>query len=297
MDSQSGFLLERSLVKRSFNQAAETYDEVAVLQREVGQRLIERLDYIRMKPQILVDLGCGTGEGIKLLKQRYSGAEVLGIDMAHAMLKVSKKKWPRWSLASKPKLVCADVEQLPLAEQSVDMIVSNLTFQWLNGIDMVLQECRRILRPGGLLMFTTFGPDTLKEMRECWHQLDPDGVHVNRFLDLHDIGDALLANRFMDPVMDMEMFTLTYSDVRKMMQELKALGAHNVNRGRSAGLTGKNRLQSLVSAYEKFRNAGRLPATYEVIYGHAWIPEQASVLTNEGMRETRVPLTAIQKTS
>jgi len=158
----------------------------------------------------------------------------------------------------------------------------------------VFTECRRILRPGGLFMFTTFGPDTLKELRESWRQVDADNVHVNRFMDLHDLGDALLNNRFADPVMDMEQITLTYRDLKQMMRELKALGAHNINQGRNKRLTGKQRLQAVTQAYEQFREDDRLPATYEVVYGHAWMPLQETVRSKQGQVETHIPLSAIK---
>jgi len=160
--------------------------------------------------------------------------------------------------------------RLPLRSACVDMLWSNLAFQWVNDLPAVFAESQRVLRPGGLLMFTTFGPDTLKELRAA---CAADGkVHVNRFIDMHDIGDMMIGAGFADPVMDMEYVTLTYTDVRSVMRELKALGAHNVAVGRNRGLTGKQTLREIERRYESFRRAERLPATFEIIYGHAWKP-------------------------
>jgi malonyl-CoA O-methyltransferase len=150
------------------------------------------------------------------------------------------------------------------------MLWSNLAFQWARDLTGVFAECRRVLRPGGLLIFTTLGPDTLKELRTA---TSGDGkIHVNRFIDMHDIGDLMIGAGFADPVMDMEYLTLTYDDVKTLMRELKAIGAHNVAAGRSRGLTGKRALRATELRYETFRRDARLPATFEVIYGHAWKP-------------------------
>ncbi len=289
------YWLDKHAVRRSFDRAAESYDDVAVLQREVGVRLIERLDFIRMQPKTILDLGAGTGFSIKVLRKRYRKAHIIGLDFSHKMLiKASFLNKKSTLFSKRPNFICADAEHIPVADKSVDMIVSNLALQWCYHLDDVFQECRRILKPGGLFMFSTLGPDTLKELRKSWQAVGDDAVHVNRFIDLHDVGDALLRNRFSDPVMDMEPFTLTYSTLKQMLHELKALGAHNVNQGRAVALTGKQRLKQLTKAYEEFRVEDKLPATYEVIYGHAWAPEQETQRTQQGDIETHIPLSSIR---
>lgn len=262
--------LDKRRVRDSFDRAASRYDGAAVLQREVGARLQERLDLVKLQPQRLLDLGCGTGVMSRELTRRYKKAEVICLDLASAMLKQARR---RTGWFSKQRFICADAEALPLADDSVDMIISNLTIQWCEDLDSLFAECRRVLRPGGLMMFSTLGPDTLRELRASWRAVDGDN-HVNAFIDMHDIGDAMIRARLADPVMDVETITMTYSDVMLLMRDLKQIGAHNVTAGRPAGVTGKRRLAALRDAYEQFRRDGVLPASYEVVYGHAWIPEK-----------------------
>jgi malonyl-CoA O-methyltransferase len=264
---------DKRQMRRSFEKAAATYDNAAVLQREVASRALERLELVKVNPAAIVDAGCGTGFALPFLHKRYPRATLVELDIALAMLQKSREripKWQKWSGSSKAVFVCGDNDRLPLHAACADMLWSNLSFHWANDLAMLFAECRRILNPGGLLMFTTFGPDTLKELRSAW-AIDSK-IHVNRFIDMHDIGDMMVAAGFSDPVMDMEYVTLTYDDIRSLMRELKALGAHNIAVGRSRGLTGKHTLQQVELRYESMRQAGRLPATFEVIYGHAWKP-------------------------
>ena len=169
--------------------------------------------------------------------------------------------------------VCGDLEALPLQSGSVDMLWSSLALQWCNDLDATFSGMRRVLAPNGLLMFSTFGPDTLRELRHAFSQADGYS-HVSRFQDMHDIGDALMRAGFADPVMDVEHFTLTYDTASGLMRDLKALGAHNATQGRRQGLAGKSAWKRMEAEYEKLRQDGKLPATYEVIYGHAWAPNQ-----------------------
>ncbi|MCB1879898.1 MAG: malonyl-ACP O-methyltransferase BioC [Gammaproteobacteria bacterium] len=263
--------LDKGGVRRAFSKAASRYDEVAVLQREIGQRMLDRLNLVRLKPATVLDLGAGTGVATVALEKIYPKAQVIALDFAFPMLQQTRR---RGGLFRKPRCLCADLEQLPLADASVDLIYSNAAIQWCNDLDRVFPELQRVLRPGGLLMFTTFGPDTLQELRAAWSEAD-GYAHVSRFLDMHDIGDALMRAQFSDPVMDVDRMTLTYSAVEELMRELKILGAHNVASGRQRALTGKGRLIAMKASYEQFRRNGLLPASYEVVYGHAWAPLQS----------------------
>ncbi len=270
-------LPDKASARRSFEQAAARYDEAAVLQREVGSRLLERLDLMRLQPQRILDLGSGTGYCIDGLFGRYRNADVVALDIAHPMLRHARRRG-RW--LRRPRCVCADAECLPFPDNSFDLVFSNLMLQWCVDLDGTFSELRRVIRPGGLLLFSSFGPDTLKELRASWREVD-GYAHVNTFLDMHDVGDALVRTRFADPVMDVERLTVTYPDVWKLMRELKQIGAHNVTGGRPRGLTGKQRMQRLVEAYEKFRRDGVLPASYEIVNGHAWVSEDTRTVSLE----------------
>lgn len=270
------YVADKRLVRRAFDRAAQSYDSAAVLQREVGERMLSRLDYVKISPKTILDAGSGTGKGRRDLGRIYPDAAIVELDLSLAMLLKARPEVPWWKkpfLEAAPQ-VCGDIENLPLKSSSVDMVWSNLALQWCSDLNAALSEISRIMKPQGLFMFSTFGPDTLKELRRAF----PDShAHVNRFVDMHDIGDALLHSGFAIPVMDMECITLTYQDVRGVMQDLKAIGAHNALQGRPRGLFGKSAWDRLVENYESMRRDGRLPATFEVVYGHAWKPEQSAL--------------------
>lgn len=255
-------------IAAAFSAAAKRYDEHAFLQREIADRLLERLDLMTVQPQTILDVGSGTGYCTRALQKRYRKAKVYGVDLAEGMAAFAQKS-RRWF--AREHYLCADARQLPFAHQSVDVIFSSLALQWTDDIGTVFQEFQRVLKPEGLLLFSSFGPDTLKELRQSWATVD-DLVHVNRFMDMHDVGDALVQSHFADPVMDMEMLTLTYRDIMQLMRELKGIGAHNANAGRPHGLTPPKKLREMMTAYEQLfrRNDYTLPVTYEVVYGHAW---------------------------
>jgi len=267
-------LPDKLLARRSFESAAEGYDKAAVLQQEVGRRLLQRLELVKIQPERVLDLGSGTGQCIPDLFARYKKTDIVALDIAVSMLGHARKRG-RW--LRRPRCVCADAERLPFADGQFDLVFSNLMLQWCVDLDVVFAELQRVLRPGGLLLFTSFGPDTLRELRASWGKVD-DYNHVNAFQDMHDVGDALLQARFSDPVMDVERLTLTYPDVWQLMRELKQIGAHNVTAGRPRGLTGKAHMQQLVEAYEHYRNNNVLPASYEIVNGHAWAtPDACSI--------------------
>ncbi|MEQ1593352.1 MAG: malonyl-ACP O-methyltransferase BioC [Thiobacillaceae bacterium] len=275
------FVLDHAEVQRAFDRAAASYDAHAVLQREVCDRLLERLDFMKLAPRQVLDVGAGTGYGLQHLRTRYADASLLALDLAPAMLHATRARLPLPSLPQRvlshftsnalapTHLVCADMERLPLKANSVDLVWSSLALQWANDLEATLGGFHRTLAPGGLLMFATFGPDTLKELRSAFAHVDA-APHVNRFADLHDIGDMLVNAGFSSPVMEMEMLTLTYADLKALMHDLKGIGAHNAAAVRKRGLLGKSAWKKLEQAYEMHRIDGRLPATYEVIYGHAW---------------------------
>ena len=283
MTSRNEQILSKHKIRQAFDRAAESYDGAAVLQQEVCRRLLEKLEYIRLSPERILDAGVGTGAAIIPLLKRYRKSRLVALDLSERMLAKAQGHRTMWR---KPELVCADIEQLPFRENSFELIFSSLTLQWCNDLDATLRDLLRILRPGGLLLFTTFGPDTLKELRASWQQID-DAVHVNEFTDMHDIGDGLLQSGYADPVMEAEMMTIQYTRVDKLMADLRAIGANVPAAGRRPGLMTPSALRRLRAAYDAYRIDQLLPATYEVIYGHAWKP----AASQQPGRELRVDFT------
>ncbi len=287
-DDIGAYALESRWVRRSFDRAAKTYDAAAVLHAEVRDNLLERLQLVTLVPRVVLEAGAATGHGSRALKRRYPKAMVVALDSSRQMLNAAARQqsWLRPF-----ERVCADAELLPLKEGSVDLIVSNLMLQWCNP-DAVFAEFRRVLKPQGLLSFSAFGPDTLRELRSAWGQVDTYS-HVHQFIDMHDLGDALVRNGFAAPVLDVERFTLRYLNVRKVAEDLKATGAHNATAGRARGLTSPRKFAAMQAAYEKFRQDGRLPATYEVVFAHAWVPAHRA--RHAGPEPTSVSLAEIKR--
>jgi len=286
------FILDVPRVRKSFSRAAATYDASAVLQERVRAELLDRLDALRMEPGVAVDLGAGTGQAAIALKRRYPRSRVIAMDIALGMLQQAKR---RQTLLRRFDRVAADAARLPLQDASADMVFSSLMLQWCNDPDQVLRECRRVLRPGGVLHFSTLGPDTLIELRKSWQVADPAHAHVSRFIDMHDLGDALGRAGFAEPVLDVERYTLKYDDARDLMRDLKAIGAHNATAGRARGLTGKQTLARMLAAYEGFRRDGKLPATYEVVFAQAWCPTGPVSSRGQPRGEAVVPLSQLRR--
>ena len=260
------FRLDRPGIRTAFDRASVRYEAAAVLQARVGEELLGRLDVFKFQPQVVLDLGAGTGRCAEQLKRRYRSALVVALDVAPGMLREARR---HQHLFRRFERVCADALRLPLADSSVDLVFSSLMLQWCDPLDLAFSEIRRVLKPEGFLAFSTFGPDTLKELRIAWAQADGYN-HVNHFTDMHDVGEALVRAGLMEPVLDVDRIQLTYRDTLALMRDLKSIGAHNVTAGRARGLTGRSRVARMQTAYETFRRDGLLPATYEVVYGATW---------------------------
>jgi malonyl-CoA O-methyltransferase len=276
--STPGFALDRGLLRRRFERAAPRCDDADALAREVARRMDERLDYIRLSPQRVLDLGCGTGADLPRLAERFPAATLLAADFAPAMLaRAGARLRPQGGgllrrliggrPATAPHFV-ADARALPLARASLGLVWSNLMLPALDDPLPAFREVHRTLEVDGLFMFSTLGPDTLHELRAVLPAATGERVH--RFIDMHDLGDALVQAGFSDPVMDMEMLTLTYADLDGLFADLRASGTNNAARGRPRGLSGRSGWEAARAAYARLRRDGRLPASFEIIQGHAW---------------------------
>jgi len=285
------FQLDRNLLRRRYGRAAATSDGADALGREIARRMDERLDYIRITPKRILDLGCGTGQDLLRLAERYPDAAAFGADFALPMLaRASARVMPQAGLLKRllgarpaPPLLAADSLALPLARDSISLAWSNLMLTALDDPLPALQEIHRVLEVDGLLMFSTLGPDTLKELADALPK--HAGERIHRFIDMHDLGDALVKAGFTDPVMDMEMVTLTYTALDGLLEDLRATGSANASQARPRGLSGRGGWAQARAVYEKLRQDGRLPATFEVIQGHAW--KAAPKTTDDGRRIIR----------
>lgn len=290
-DPREVFALDRHAVARAFDRASKGYDAVAELQARVRAELLARLDELAVTPRAVLDLGAGTGHSTRALKRRYPKALVVAADIAPGMLEQARQQ-SRW--LRRFERVRADAYTLPFRDASFELVFSSLMLQWCDDLDAVFAELARVLAPGGLLLFSTFGPGTLAELREAWAASGAPGNHVNHFFDPHALGSALMHARLSEPVLDVDRIVIGYDDVRALMRELKAIGAHNVTQGRARGLTGARRLAAMTRAYEAARRDGKLPATYEVIHASSWGPERAARGDAADFpRETVIPASAI----
>ena len=270
--SHAGFV-DRQQVSRRFGRVARTYGEADFFAREIDRRMQERLDFVTLEPKRVLDLGCSRGGSFPGLATCYPDAQLIGLDVAPAMLatgRMPRPGWQRWlgiGKPSEPFRIAADASNLPLKSRSTALVWSNLLLHWLDDPIPALAEAHRVLDVGGLLMFSTLGPDTLKELRSSF----VDGyAHTQRFADMHDLGDMVVGCGFADPVMDMEVVTLTYNDLDALFAELRAAGSTCAMKARRHCLTGRQTWAAGRAAYEAMRQGGKLPATFEVIYGHAW---------------------------
>lgn len=256
-------------VARSFSAASRRYDDAATLQALVRDELLSRLVLLREAPRAVLDLGAGTGLGASALKRAFARAQVTAVDFSSAMLEQARRHSRFWRPI---RCIQADARSLPLESSSQDLVFTNLMLQWVEPLDDALAEIRRVLRPGGLLLASSFGPLTLQELRAAWAEAD-QGVHVNDFVDMHDFGSALQRAGFSEPVLDVDRHLRHYANAPALMREIKAIGAHNVHAQRRRGLTGRAAFQRMNAAYEKMRGPQGLPATWQVVYAVAWMPD------------------------
>jgi len=286
--------INKQRIRDDFSQAANSYDAAAIVQHEIRARTLERVDMLKLRPATILDIGTGTGRSFLGLRSRFPESSIIACDIALPMLHQCRK-----NLTDKDagRLICNDAEQLPIADESIDLIFSTSTFQWCANLNQVLSECKRVLCLDGALIFSTFGPDTLLQLRNSWAQVD-NLEHVHEFMDMHHIGDMMLAIQFTDPVVDMEMIDIHYQSLRQLLQDLKDTGSrgkfNSPASNKSSGLMSKEKYQRLEQAYEEYRHEdGSLPVSYEVVYGYA---RKSSNTHNVGKdNEVRIPISSINK--
>jgi len=271
------------LVRRHFDQAARQYDAHAVVQREIADRLLDHLEGLKLDPANVIDVGCGTGYCTRALKHKFPRARVTGIDLAPAMIREANKH-NRW-FRRNPVYETGDAQVLAMADNSVDLVFSNLAIQWCDP-DRVFTEFNRVLKPGGLLLLSSFGPDTLMELRQAWAAVDAR-EHVHTFIDMHDLGDAMSRNGLAGPVLDVDRLQMAYDSVADILRDLKGIGAQNLAPDRPRGLMGKTHFRMFREAYESLRDEAKLPVTYEAVYAHAWAGQARA--THGATGETLVP--------
>ena len=285
MNDPARFRFDRGAVGRDFSRASAHYDAAAQLQAGVNDELVQRLQFFQLQPRAILDLGCGTGRGAAALRRRYPRAQVVAVDLAPGMVAAAHRRQRFWR---RYHCVRADGGALPFAAQSFDLVFSSLMFQWCDDPGALFTQLQQVLRPGGLLLFSTFGPDTLQELRAALAQADAQS-HVSAFADMPLLGAAMSGAGLAEPVMDRELIRHHYADARALMQELRSIGAQHAAADRRRSLTGPGRLRAMTAAYEGQRTAAGLPATWEIIYGAAFAgqPRQSAGA------ETVVPIGAV----
>jgi malonyl-CoA O-methyltransferase len=292
LDPAHVFSLDRRAVAQAFDRASASYDAAAALQERVRSELMGRLVELKLAPLHVLDLGAGTGHATRALKRLYPSSLTVAADIAPGMLARAKAQ-SRW--LRRFERVRADAYSLPFRDDSFDLIYSSLMLQWCDDLDTAFGEIARVLKPGGLLVFSTFGPGTLAELREAWASSGDAGNHVNHFFDPHAVGSALMHAGLSEPVLDVDRIVMHYPEARALMRELKAIGAHNVTAGRPRGLTGRKRLAAMTQSYETLRDARGLPATYEVINAICWGGERGAQSSADFPRETLIAPGAIRR--
>lgn len=288
-DEEADYRIDARGVARSFGAASSHYDAAADLQAEVRAELLSRVDELRTARASILDLGCGTGAASVALKRRFRRARVVAADIAPGMVAMARRRSHFWRPI---EVTLADCHELPFDDASFDLVFTNLMLQWADPLDVALAQIRRVLKPGGLLLASSFGPATLQELRAAWAAAD-EGVHVNRFIDMHDLGSALVRAGFVEPVLDADSLRRWYAEPAALMRGLRAIGAHNLNAGRGRGLTGRKAWGRMIAAYESLREARGLPATWQVVYVAAWAGEHPPRDAFSG--ETVVPFSSLRR--
>ena len=261
---------DKIAISKAFSRAAKHYDQYAFVQQEIGQRLLERCEWLKTKPNTILDLGSGTGTFTHELQALYPKADIIGLDRAMGMCEFAQKKYPSKFFKKTPNFIGGDMEVLPFRSNTFDLIISNCAFEWSRALPLIFADIKRLLKNEGVLLFTTMGPDTLYELATSAHAVD--GLyHVNAFLDMHHIGDILLKSGLLDPVMDRETMTIAYTDINTLLLDIKKSGSGYLFQKANSSYQGKQWLKQLTQHYDDLQlKTNEYPATVEIIYGHAF---------------------------
>jgi malonyl-CoA O-methyltransferase len=276
---RAGYAVDAGAARRRFERAAGTYSQASRLEAEIGGRMLERLDYVKLAPRRVLDAGSGPGRDARSLAKRYPGAQVIALDFSHRMLRHERGFLSRLFSGNRQISLCGNFERLPLAGGSIDLVWSNMALHWAVDPLAALREFHRVLAVEGLLMFSTLGPDTLGGLRAA-----AGAARVHAFADMHDLGDMLVAAGFSEPVMDMERVTFLYADGAALLADLRASGQTSALAGRPRGLSSPRFLAALEEKLAAQRRDGKLPVGYEIVYGHAWkaAPRRGPKQTEDG---------------
>lgn len=270
--------LRQDRVRCAFDRVAPAFATNDFLYREMARRMAERLEMVRITPTRILDAGCGLGADRLSLQKRYPTAAWVGVDQSAQMLQLGRaseqaaqgfmRRLFHSGRRSQSARIAANMGQLPVAGQSIDLIWSNAAVHWLDNIPEAFKEFNRVLSVGGLLMFSTFGPDTLKQLRDAIRFVS-GAARIHDLTDMHDVGDMLVHGGFSDPVMDMETLTLTYADPWQALRELQRAGSVSANPAGARGLTTRQFWNEVLAHWQK-DDEGRYPLTFELVQGHAW---------------------------
>ena len=255
------FSIDKKRVRQSFASAADTYDGLATLQRQVGLDLLSMFD-INFTDDIVMDIGCGTGFLTQEIMLASSVQQMVAVDIAYSMLEATRIKLKDLETVH---YICADAECIPLQKQAVDNIVSNLALQWCQNLTQVFEGFNHGLKPEGQLVFSTFGPATLQELKQAWSEVD-DYTHVNEFYTVDELTIFLQQAGFENIQIESKCYQSNYQAVIELMRELKGIGAKNMLAGRNKKTTSKTQMENMIKAYEKYRINKLIPATYEIIF-------------------------------
>jgi len=268
-------MINKSLKRSIFDRAAKTYDEFAVLQHQIIDNLVDRLEFVKIDPKLIMDLGSGTCRAGQLLQRKYKKTKIINLDFSENMLlqgQIKNKNFLQWVRRKKDMYICSDFEKLPFAKNIFDMVWSSSSIQWASDIDQLLKGVFNALKPGGLFILSSFGPETLVELNQISKKIFNKST-TSHFIDMHDLGDLLLNLGFQNPVLDREIFVMTYQHPSDLFKDLKRIGATSGNMDDFKGMKSRGYLEKIINEYSNYKKDNLYPASYEVIYAHAWKPD------------------------